>query len=54
MVSNIGGNMLVISDWNNELKAYSIPKDIISSIETIIGTNSFKFIDEAYEKDKVT
>ncbi len=46
--------MLVISDWNKNLKAYSIPKEIISSIETIMGKNSFKFIDEDYEKDKVT
>ena len=54
MVSSINGNMLVISDWNKNLKAYSIPKDIISSIETVIGNNNFKFIDEDFEKDKVT
>tara|TARA_Y100000385_G_C13095472_1_gene641021 strand:- start:732 stop:1736 length:1005 start_codon:yes stop_codon:yes gene_type:complete len=54
MVSSINGNVLVISDWNKDLKAYSIPKDIISSIETVIGNNNFKFIDEDFEKDKVT
>ena len=54
MVSSIGGNGLEISDWNKDLKAYSIPKQIISSIEKITGRNSFKFVDEAYEKNKVT
>jgi len=54
LVSSIGGNVLVISDWNKDLKAYSIPQDIISSIEIITGSNSFKFVDEAYEKEKVT
>ena len=54
MVLNTGGNVLVISDWNKDLKAYSIPKDIILSIEASMGRESFKFIDEEYEKNKVT
>ena len=46
------GKMLILSDWNQKYKAYSMPKSLCSIINSG-GTNRLVFLNDNYNKDDV-
>ena len=47
------GKMLILSDWNQKYKAYSIPKSLSSIINNGVDNHRLVFLDDDYNKDDV-
>ena len=45
--------MVIISDWNQELKAYSIPKDLVRQINNYSKEIDFKFLGDIFNHSDV-
>ena len=45
--------MVILSDWNQGLEAYSIPEDLIKNINSLFSESHFAFKDDVFDVDEV-